>query len=424
MICRYSVSLSAFRRVLSSFAVGIVLLNAPATSSFAQTQDGNSSAQAGQERSQSRSNRRATEAEAPDGGEARSQPRSSTRRTANRPDPNEQANRKTVFLMAANLTGTFLTLANDVSLVLNAEDRVRVLPVVGQGADQNVRDVLKLKGVDLALTFADTLEVLRRSGEIPDLDQRLRYVTMLPSSDILVITRKEIRAFRELAGKKVAADVAGSGANLSARFVFAELKMGTTVLDMDFAKSLDMLRKGEIDGVYKSAIRPNGSVAALTGAAAEGLHLIPVPFDPRIGDAYLPSIVPATVYPGLADPGAASLATIATPAVLVAFNWAEGTDRYDRVANFVEAFFDRFAELQKAPRHSSWKDVNLAAELPGWTRFKAAEKWLDRNRAGSEDDARQSFEQFLSGKGVANLSSAERQKLFREYQSWAKQRGQ
>lgn len=351
--------------------------------------------------------------------------KSSSYRTAERRPKAEmaaitEANRNTVYVMAGNLTGTFLTLANDMSLVLD-NDGIRILPVVGKGADQNLKDVLRLKGVDLALTFADTLEAVRASGEFPNLNEQLRYVTVLANSDIHVITRKELTSFAQLAGRKVAADVAGSGTNLSARLVFGRLKMDVQLLDMDFAESLDRLRRGEIDAIYKSAVRPNGALNALTGPAAEGLQLIPIPFHPAIADAYLPAVIPASAYPGLVPEGSGSVATIASPALLVSFNWPEKSDRYRRVAGFVTALFEGLGALQAPNRHPSWKDVNVAAELPGWTRFKAAQQWLDSHR--DQTSAEQQFMRFLAQRWVrSSMTEADREALFRDYLAWSKQR--
>jgi hypothetical protein len=46
----------------------------------------------------------------------------------------------------------------------------------------------------------------------------------------------------------------------------------------------------------------------------------------------------------------------------------------------VEAFFPKIAEFQKPPRHPKWREVNIAATLPGWTRFEVAQAWLDSQR--------------------------------------------
>jgi hypothetical protein len=42
-----------------------------------------------------------------------------------------------------------LQIANDLASVLNDSDRLRILPIVGVGGHQNIRDVRYLKGVDI-----------------------------------------------------------------------------------------------------------------------------------------------------------------------------------------------------------------------------------------------------------------------------------
>src|SRR5260370_40735456 len=50
--------------------------------------------------------------------------------------------------------------------------------------------------------------------------------------------------------------------------------------------------------------------------------------------------------------------------------------------------------LQQPPFHPKWKEVVLSAPLKGWTRFPAAQEWLDRNGTVASD-SRQRFEQFM-----------------------------
>jgi hypothetical protein len=45
----------------------------------------------------------------------------------------------------------------------------------------------------------------------------------------------------------------------------------------------------------------------------------------------------------------------------------------------VESFFTRIAQLQRPPFHPKWKEVALKAPVAGWTRFQAAQEWIDRN---------------------------------------------
>jgi hypothetical protein len=108
---------------------------------------------------------------------------------------------------------------------------------------------------------------------------------------------------------------------------------------------------------------------------------------------------------------------------MAAYGWPSGSDRYRRVARFVDAFFGRFPEFLQPPRHAKWKEVNLAAQLPGWSRFPAAENWLKANAAKSEEQQRQDFSRFLGQGGVARLSQREREALFSQFLEWQKAGG-
>ena len=129
-------------------------------------------------------------------------------------------------------------------------------------------------------------------------------------------------------------------------------------------------------------------------------------------------------YPGMVETGH-DVNTIAASAVLIAYNWPKDTDRYRRIANFVNVFFPKIAVLQKPPHHPKWRETNLAATLPGWTRFAGADEWLTQNRQTQPAPAatRDQFDQFLAGKRAAGAnigtdSSPEREQLFQQFLQW------
>ena len=86
-------------------------------------------------------------------------------------------------------------------------------------------------------------------------------------------------------------------------------------------------------------------------------------------------------------PAGQSVDTIAVPAVLAVFNWPKNTDRYRRVERFVENLFTRWEKFRQPPRHPKWRDVNLAATVPGWTRWAFADEMLTRVRAKETAEA-------------------------------------
>jgi hypothetical protein len=64
---------------------------------------------------------------------------------------------------------------------------------------------------------------------------------------------------------------------------------------------------------------------------------------------------------------------------LASYNWAPNSDRYRRLSLLVDTMFDKVAQLQRPPFHPKWKEMAPRATVSGWTRFKAAQEWLDRN---------------------------------------------
>jgi len=107
--------------------------------------------------------------------------------------------------------------------------------------------------------------------------------------------------------------------------------------------------------------------------------------------------------------------------VLIAYNWPRDSDRYRRIAKFVDVFFPKLSALQKPPHHPKWRETNLAAVLPGWTRFAAAEQWLQENRDKPSTTAsnREQFDQFLAARRASGANDAgDHEQLFQDFLKW------
>jgi hypothetical protein len=91
----------------------------------------------------------------------------------------------------------------------------------------------------------------------------------------------------------------------------------------------------------------------------------------------LPAVLDAQDYPQLIAPGE-QIQTLSIPTVLAAFNFPQGSDRYQRLARLTTLLFDRVEKLHAPGFHPKWKEVNLSATVPGLSRFSVAQAWLDR----------------------------------------------
>jgi hypothetical protein len=160
--------------------------------------------------------------------------------------------------------------------------------------------------------------------------------------------------------------------------------------------------------------KPYKSVSAFKD---DRFHLVTVDYAKPLQADYLPATLSSKDYPNLIGDGE-KVDTIAVPAVLAAYNWAPNTDRYRKLALFVDAFFGKFPTFQNPPFHPKWKEVSLSAPLADWNRFPAAKQWLDQH--GIQPIARDRFEDFLkqSPVGAKVQSESEKEALFKQFQAW------
>jgi TRAP transporter TAXI family solute receptor len=335
----------------------------------------------------------------------------------------ERINANTIAIVSGNLNATYVTIAYDLSAVLDDGDEFRVLPVIGKGGGQNIKDVRYLKGIDLGITQSNLLGYYKRTNELGPIDDKIVYIAKLFNEEMHLIVRADggINSLSDLAGKKVNFSDAGSGTQLSTRDIFEKLGIKAVEVNMGQGDAFEALKRGEIAATILIAGKPAGSMAKLK--ASDGFKILPIAFDKPLQVDYLPTTLTNEDYPGLIGPGE-KVESVAVGAVLIAFNWPKGTDRYRRIEKFVETFFPKLAEFQKAPRHPKWREANLAAVLPNWKRFEGAEEWLKRRDQQVAGD-RQQFDNFIAARATkpAALTADDRERLFQEFLQWTKTRG-
>jgi TRAP transporter TAXI family solute receptor len=364
---------------------------------------------------------------ASDNSSAQSSRRARTESAPAAPSLAEQINHNTVSIISGNLNATYLSIAYDLSAVLDQGNEFRVLPIVGKGGGQNIRDVRFLKGVDLGITQSNLLGYFKRSKELGPIDDKIVYIARLFNEEMHLVVRSDsgFDTIEQLAGQKVNFSDIGSGTQLSTRDIFERLGIKAQEVNMGQADAFEALKRGDIAATILIAGKPAASMTKLR--AADGLKMLAVPYAKPLHEDYLPATLNPEDYPGTIEAGR-PVETVAVGAVLIAYNWPKESDRYRRIEKFVENFFPRLAEFQKAPRHAKWREANLAAILPGWERFPAAEEWLTRNRAQASASAktRDQFDKFVEEKSSrqsqAGFAADEREKLFQEFLKWSQAR--
>ena len=329
----------------------------------------------------------------------------------------------TVGVAGGQLSGSYMTFANEMAQVLDDGENLRVIPIVTYGAASNLDDLLYLRQIDVAVTQADVFEYFRTQRKISNLQYRVNYIVRLPVSEMHVLARTDIKKIDDLRGKKVSFGPAGSASSLTGTIVFQRLGVEVEQVWLDNPTALQRLKSGEVAALVRVIGRPIDFFARIP--ANSGLHFVPIPFSQTFSDYYTLGELTSQEYPSLVAEGQ-SVDTIAVPAVLAVFNWSKGNERFRRVERFTEGLFTKWDRLREPPRHPKWRDVNLAATVPGWNRWTVAEDMLRRVRQkdGAQTQVTEAeFSEFLSSKGsaVKSITQDQREALFREFVQW--QRG-
>jgi TRAP transporter TAXI family solute receptor len=321
----------------------------------------------------------------------------------------ERKNAGTVGLASGRLGGAYPTLAEEIARVVDDGDNLRVIPMLTQGSVGNVEDLLYLRNVDVALTKSESLDSLKQSVKI-NLKDRIRYITRLYDSELHILARPEIQSVEDLKGKKVNLGPAGNASHTTVPIVMKELGIDVEMIKVDFAIGLEMMKKGEIAATMRVVGKPGDTFTKAANDA--GFHFLPISslqYAEHFADTYVIGKLTNKDYPKLIPEGQ-MINTIAVPELLAVYNWPRGTDRYLRVEKFIVGFFKNFNKLRDGPFHEKWKDVNLAATVPGWTRSEVADRMLKEMGVSSPGP---SAEQIATG-SIAKTTK-EREALFQEF---------
>jgi TRAP-type uncharacterized transport system substrate-binding protein len=329
----------------------------------------------------------------------------------------ERKNAWTVGIVGGLLSGSYMRFVDEMASVLDDGDNLRILPIVSFGAASNLDDLLYLQGVDAAITQSDVFEYFRTQRKTPNLENRVQYIIRLPISELHILARNDVQSLEDLRGKKVNFGPAGTGASLTGTIVFQRLGIDVQQVMIDQPSALQKLQSGEVDAIARAVMKPIDFFTKIP--ANSGLHLVNIPFTKKFEDFYTLGEFTKAEYPNLLQ-GKDRIDTIAVPAVLAVFNWQKKTDRYRKVERFVQYLFARWDKFQHPPYHPKWRDINLAATLPGWTRFSVAEQMLQQMSAQQQQA---DFQTFMSTRPRMPGNDAEREALFRDFLHWREQPG-
>ena len=330
-------------------------------------------------------------------------------------------NENVVTIMAGSASGTDLAIVQDIADVLDDGNALRVLPMVGKGPEQNIKDVLFLRGVDMGITQANILKHYAKTGELgANFIDQVAYIAKLFNEEMHILVRSDVNDIHELQGKAVNFGAEGSGTEITGHLVFEALGIEAIEMHLSDADAIQKLKSGEITASIVVTGKPAPALANIKDT--RGLKLLAVPYVKELEDSYYPATLTHDDYPELV-PAGGRVDTVSVCAVLVSFNWPSDSVRYEKIAKFVNRFFSNFDAFLKPPRHPKWREVNFAATLEGWHRSPLAQSWIDHAKASTNTAEREHFDAFIAqanGPRATPISEAERADLFRAFIEWNK----
>jgi hypothetical protein len=302
-----------------------------------------------------------------------------------------QVNSWTVGVAGGFFEGTFIRFAVELAKALDDGDNLRILPIVSYGGNENINDLLYLKGIDIAITYTDTFELYKKSGQVRNIEQRINYISELLVGELYIFGRPEI--------------------------LFERLGIRPEFVHINNTIALEKMKTGEIDAIVSTGGKPNDLFVKLK--PEPGFHFIPVEYGPVFSDYYLPCPLSHADYAHLIPEGQA-VDTLCMSAVLAVYNFPKGTDQARRLERFIRYYFERFDKLKQPSFHPKWRDVNLAAKVPGWNRYwLAADKLAAMEKAASLSD-KSAAKPVRSGEAIGTKSS-DQEALFKDFLIWMKQ---
>lgn len=350
-----------------------------------------------------------------------------------------QVNDNVVTILATGRQTGHAQYAEDISNVIEGikGNDLRVLPILGQSESKNVFDMLYLKGADMAIVDRDILVNLKKSdpARYKDVEKKISYIAKLFNTALHIYGRGTVRTLEDLRGKKVSCLKEGSTIDAMCRTVFGVLKIDAEIVYDDFGSALQKVKTGEIAAAASGASPPIPGFEAVK--PEDDLHFLPIDSASlpnsdfkALWSLYLPLRLRHEDYPAMIPDGK-EVPTVSTTSLLAVYAWPAGSAQQQRVQRFVKLFFDNIRAFHQPPRHPKWKDVNLATEVRGWTRFPAAREWLEAERKttatkyavlGSSDaKMKATFARFLDDykqlNGVA-IGDTQREDLYALFVKW------
>ena len=346
---------------------------------------------------------------------------------AQRPAPSQQLmlqkkyNDAALIILGGYPGTTYFNMAHEMAATLDGSGGLRLIAMDAPGGMESLRDLLLLRGVDLALLPGNLLDYADKIAAFgPGLTERLTYVTALYGEEVHVLVGPGVSSIEDLGGKKLAVPPDDGNAEFTVHDLLRRFHLDAEVTKIVPADAVDDVRSGALAALVLVGGKPLRAIAALPKDGS--IRLLPLPSMQALGDGYSPGSFGPEDYPALI-PAGRTIDTWSVGTVLAAKKMVPTEESNRRIARFVPAFFGSFSELSARRWHPKWREVNLAATLVKWQRFPVAKEWLDNALREQSASVQRDFEEFLrtnSPAGSPLPPPAVQKRLFEKYLKWTR----
>jgi ABC-type amino acid transport substrate-binding protein len=290
---------------------------------------------------------------------------------AQRPKPPERPGSVTILTDGiaepnGRATRAINELAKDIG---NVRGNVRILPIAGHGAVDNLRDLLQLRGVDLAVLNSDILAFLDQTRQYPNARTHIRYVTHIYSQKIYLLARKEFNTIDDLRGRRLGVLSREGGSHTTATTLFGLLGIDVALRALGSDAQLDDPSLEQFDAVL--LLGDELARVRLSAQARNGLRVLPIGLAPALRSAYRPAVIEPQELPGL--PVAGSTETIAVSTLLAVYNWTPAQQRFADVSSFASGLLAALPRLRQTAG-SPWRQADIGAQIEGWQTHSAVQR--------------------------------------------------
>ncbi len=250
--------------------------------------------------------------------------------------------------------GTYFKIAQDIKQLAD-KDSIPLEVIPTNGSFDNI-NLLGAGKVDLAILQLDVLrfvtEIMLKETGMNVLQEAKVVLNLYPEEIHVLATKKDIRTFDQLNGRKVAVGPEKSGSALTAEVLLAGFELNVERSFDAPEQSIKKIQSGEIDALIFVGGAPVPAFANLDPS----FHFVALPLDAGLEQIYMKKRIENSVY-AWAD----GVETYAVPSVIMTRN----RDEHEYVTTLQKLMLAILAnkETLDATGHPKWKDSYVRSAL-------------------------------------------------------------